>query len=177
MTSQSIPRPRHASSDPAAIPAGRAVLPPFIRALLSTTPGSAAPVLRLTLALVMFPHGAQKAFGVFGGYGFSGTMSFLTGHIGLPSILAALVIAIELLAPLALLIGVLTRPAALGLIAIMVGAIATVHAPIGFFMNWSGQQPGEGFEYHLLVIGMAAALLATGGGSASLDRRLASAPS
>ena len=129
-------------------------------------------LLRLTLALVLFPHGAQKLLGWFGGYGWSGTMGFLTGTIGVPSVIAALVIVIEFFAPIALLLGLLTRPAALGVVAVMVGAIATVHAPNGFFMNWSGAQAGEGFEYHLLVLGIAAALIVGGGGRGALDRKL-----
>ena len=145
---------------------------PFAR-VLATTPGLSGPVLRLGLALVLFPHGVQKLFGWFGGYGWSGTMGFLTGKIGVPTPIAALVILIESVGPLFLLLGLLTRPAALGVIAVMLGAIATVHAPNGFFMNWSGAQAGEGFEYHLLVIAMALALLVSGGGSFSADARLA----
>jgi putative oxidoreductase len=140
--------------------------------LFGTKAHWSGPILRLALALVMFPHGVQKAFGWFGGYGWSGTMGFFTGAIGLPAALAALVILIELLAPLALLLGVATRAAALGIVAIMIGAIATVHGPYGFFMNWSGQLGGEGFEYHLLAIGMALALVAGGAGRFSLDARL-----
>jgi putative oxidoreductase len=151
-----------------AMPAERRLL----ARLCATRADWAVPALRLSLAVVMFPHGAQKALGWFGGYGWSGTMGYLTGSIGLPAPLAALLILTELLAPVALLLGLLTRPAALGIAAIMAGAIATVHAQHGFFMNWFGDQKGEGFEYHLLVIGMALALLVRGGGSASLDRRL-----
>ena len=145
---------------------------PFAR-VLATSPALSGPILRLGLALVLFPHGAQKLFGWFGGYGWSGTMGFLTGKIGVPTPIAALVILIESVGPLFLLLGLLTRPAALGVIAVMLGAIATVHAPNGFFMNWTGAQAGEGFEYHLLVIAMALALLISGGGSFSADARLA----
>jgi len=120
----------------------------------------------------MFPHGAQKMLGWFGGYGFSGTFGYLTGSVGLPAPLAAAVIAIEFSAPLLLVVGFATRFAAAGITAIMLGAIATVHAPNGFFMNWSGQQAGEGFEYHLLVIGMTLALILAGGGRWSADRAL-----
>lgn len=144
-----------------------------IARLLETRPQFSGPILRVALALVLFPHGAQKLLGWFGGYGWSGTMGFLTGKIGLPAPIAALVILIESLGPVFLLLGLLTRPVALGVIAIMLGAIATVHAPNGFFMNWSGAQAGEGFEYHLLVIAMALVLLVSGGGSLSADRRLA----
>ena len=122
----------------------------------------------------MFPHGAQKALGWFGGHGWSGTMGFLTETIGLPSVAAAGVILLELVGPILLLLGLATRPVAAGFIGLMVGAIATVHAQHGFFMNWFGAQAGEGFEYHLLLIGAALALVLTGGGRWSLDGRLAS---
>jgi len=137
--------------------------------LLETAPGFSGPILRLGLAVVLFPHGAQKLLGWFGGYGWSGTMGFLTGKIGVPTPVAALVILIEAFGPLLLLLGLLTRPVALGIIAVMLGAISTVHAPNGFFMNWTGAQAGEGFEYHLLVIAMALVLLVSGGGSFSAD--------
>jgi putative oxidoreductase len=120
----------------------------------------------------MFPHGAQKLLGWCGGYGFSGTLGFLTKQMGLPTPLAAGVILIEFGAPLLLLAGLATRLAAFGIGAIMVGAIATVHASQGFFMNWGGTQAGEGFEYHLLALGLVGVLLIQGGGRLSLDRRL-----
>jgi putative oxidoreductase len=137
----------------------------------------AAPALRLTLAAVMFPHGAQKALGWFGGYGWSGTMGFLTGPDGpgLPWIVAAGVVLLEFLGPLLLAAGFLSRWVALGFAGLMTGAIVTVHAGNGFFMNWSGNQAGEGFEYHLLVIGMSLALAALGSGAWSVDARRARA--
>src|SRR6267142_718917 len=141
--------------------------------LLFKTNNSIAPLtMRLGLALVMFPHGAQKLLGWFGGYGFGGTLGFLTEKMGLPTPLAASVILIEFGAPLLLLVGLGTRFAALGIGAIMIGAIATVHASQGFFMNWSGAQAGEGYEYHLLALGLVGVLVAQGGGRASLDRWL-----
>ncbi len=144
------------------------------RLLFGTGSHWSGTLLRLTLALVMFPHGAQKALGWFGGYGFDGTMGFLTGTVGLPWLVAVLVIAIEFLGPIALALGALTRLAAVGMIAVMVGAVATVHVGNGFSMNWTGAQAGEGFEYHLLVIGMSLALLVAGGGRLSVDGMLAS---
>ena len=140
--------------------------------LLATDTTIAPTVLRATLAVVMFPHGAQKVLGWFGGYGWSGTMGFLTGQIGLPGPLAALVILLEFLGPLLLLAGLGTRAVAAGFVAIMFGAIATVHAEHGVFMNWFGAQKGEGYEFHLLVIGAAIALTLTGGGRWSFDRRV-----
>lgn len=143
-----------------------------MRRVLSTTAGPSSTVARLVLAMVMFPHGAQKLLGWFGGYGFAGTLGFLTEKMGLPKPLAASVILIEFAAPLLLVAGLGTRFAALGIGAIMIGAIATVHASQGFFMNWSGTQTGEGFEYHLLALGLVAVLLVQGGGRVSIDRWL-----
>ena len=143
-------------------------------AWLFQTNGSAAGlILRLTLAVVMFPHGAQKALGWFGGPGLTPTLQFFTSA-GIPPVLAWLVIAAEFLGPLGLAVGLLTRLAALGIAGVMIGAIKMVHWKNGFFMNWSGTQQGEGFEYHLLALGMALALVIMGGGAASVDRSLAS---
>ena len=142
--------------------------------LFSTKGGLPLLIARLTLAAVMFPHGAQKALGMFGGAGWSGTMGFFTSEtLGLPWVVAALVILIEFVGPLLLAVGFLARPAAIGLIAVMVGAIQKVHLANGFFMNWFGAQEGEGYEYHLLVIGLAAAVLVGGAGSLSVDAGLA----
>ena len=143
-------------------------------AWLFQTNGSAAGlILRLTLAVVMFPHGAQKALGWFGGEGLTPTLQFFTSA-GIPPVLAWLVIAAEFLGPLGLAVGLLTRLAALGIAGVMIGAIKMVHWKNGFFMNWSGTQQGEGFEYHLLALGMALALVIMGGGAASVDRSLTS---
>jgi putative oxidoreductase len=117
----------------------------------------------------MFPHGAQKLFGWFGGFGFTNTMTYFTQTAGLPWIIAFLIVMGESLGSLGLILGFFTRLSALGLICIMVGAIITVHIPNGFFMNWFGKQAGEGFEYHLLVIGMSIPLLISGGGKYSVD--------
>lgn len=141
---------------------------------LDATARAAAPVvLRLTLAAVMFPHGAQKALGWFGGHGWTGTMGFLTGDAGLPSPVAAGVILLEFLGPVLLAIGLASRAVALGFVGLMFGAIATVHAQHGFFMNWFGNQKGEGFEYHILVIGLAAAIALLGSGPLSADAAIA----
>lgn len=139
--------------------------------LIQTTSDPAALVLRLTLAIVMFPHGAQKALGWFGGYGFSGTMEAMTG-MGLPAVVVVLVILGEFLGPIGLAVGFLSRAAAAGIGIIMTGAIFFGHLQHGFFMNWYGQQAGEGFEYHLLMIGIALAIIIKGGGPFSVDHKL-----
>jgi len=140
---------------------------------LFATDGTIVPlVLRLTLAVVMFPHGAQKALGWFGGHGFKGTMGFFTKS-GIPAPLAFLAIVAEFLGSLGLLLGLLTRLAAFAIACVMVVAIFRVHTEHGFFMNWSGNQKGEGFEFHLLAIGLALALMLGGAGRWSLDALIA----
>ena len=146
----------------------------IVRTVFQTNQSKAIAILRVVLGIVLFPHGAQKLLGWFGGFGFNGTMGFLTGPAGLPWILAFLVIVIEFFGSLALVFGFATRIVAVGIIALFAGIIFTVHLPNGFFMNWAGNQQGEGFEYHLLVIGMAVALLISGAGKWSVDNALQS---
>jgi putative oxidoreductase len=141
-----------------------------MKALVETDDRWPGLILRVTLGLVMFPHGAQKLLGWFGGLGFDGTIGLFTQKMGVPWLIAFLVIIGESFVSLALLAGLLTRFVAASLAVIMLGAITMVHMPNGFFMNWFAQQKGEGYEYHLLVIGIAAALLVTGGGRWSVDR-------
>lgn len=129
-------------------------------------------VLRLTLAGVLLPHGLQQSLGLFGGYGFSGTLGYYTHGVGLPYWLALTVIAVLNLGPLLLLAGLGTRLAALACGLFLAGAMLTAHLPNGFFMNWYGTQHGEGFEYHLLGMGLALALILQGGGRYALDRIL-----
>lgn len=128
---------------------------------------------RLTLGFVMLPHGLQKLLGLFGGYGFMGTINALTGG-GMPWIVAFLVILGESFGALGLIFGFISRFAAFGITVIMLGAIFIGHLSNGFFMNWTGQQPGEGFEYHLLAIGLGLIVLLRGAGRWSIDRALTS---
>jgi putative oxidoreductase len=121
----------------------------------------------------MLPHGAQKLLGLFGGFGFTATMQYLTGTVGLPAPIAFLVIAAESFGALALVLGLGTRLAALGVASVMVGAVITTHLANGFFMNWMGTAAGEGFEYHLLALGLALPLVVLGGGRFALDSWLA----
>ena len=140
---------------------------------LFATDGTFIPLLlRLTLAVVMFPHGAQKTLGWFGGHGLRGTLAFF-GKQGIPMPLASLAVAAEFLGSLGLAVGLLTRVAAFGIACVMLVAIASVHAKVGFFMNWNGTQKGEGFEYHLLALGIAIALTIGGAGRWSLDALVA----
>ena len=139
--------------------------------LLQTDSGVVGFILRITLAVVMFPHGAQKVLGWFGGHGFRGTMKYFTDS-GIPAVFARLAIAAEFLGSLGLAVGLLTRIAAFGIACVMLVAIVTVHWPNGFFMNWYGNQKGEGFEYHLLASGIAITLIIVGAGAWSLDGAL-----
>jgi putative oxidoreductase len=142
-----------------------------MRALLRTDDSLPLMIARLALGIVMLPHGAQKALGLFGGPGYSGTMAMFTSQ-GMPAALAFLVILGESAGSLGLIVGFLSRIAAFGISCIMLGAIAMVHLPNGFFMNWSGKQAGEGFEYHILALGVALAVLVGGGGKSSVDRAI-----
>jgi putative oxidoreductase len=140
--------------------------------ILSTQDDTSMLVVRLVLGGVMFPHGAQKLFGWFGGYGWSGTMNFFTQTMGIPWIFAVAAILAESLGSIALIVGLCTRLAAVAIATNMVVAVLTSHLQAGFFMNWFGNQKGEGFEYHLLTLGLAAALIIKGGGKASMDLAL-----
>jgi putative oxidoreductase len=140
----------------------------MLKRLLQTTNDPVFTIIRLMLGLVFFAHGAQKMLGWFGGYGFSGTLSAFSTS-GMPIPLALFVILTEFFGSVALICGAFARVASGAIALLMVGAIAMVHAHFGFYMNWFGQQKGEGFEYHLLAIGLAAAVLVRGAGSFSID--------
>jgi putative oxidoreductase len=130
-------------------------------------------ILRWSLALIMLPHSIQHTTGGLGGYGYSGMMGYFTQTLHIPAPLAFLVILVEAIAPLSLVLGLGGRFLAVLLIMLMAGTIITVHGQFGFFMNWLGSQKGEGYEYHLLYIALAVALLVNGSGKYSIDRRLA----
>ncbi len=143
----------------------------MFRKLLSTSEDWTLTLLRLALGVVMFPHGAQKALGWFGGAGFHATMGFFTQG-GIPAVFAFLAICAEFLGGLGLIVGLLSRVAAFGILCVMSVAVYRVHIPNGFFMNWGGNQKGEGFEFHILAIGIAIAIIIRGAGALSLDRAL-----
>lgn len=147
----------------------------MVKKLLATGNDPVITILRVLLGIVFFPHGAQKLLGWFGGSGFSGTMGYLDTMM--PAFLAFLVIFTEFFGALGLITGLLTRLSALAIGVEMIFAVLLVHLHNGFFMNWSGVQKGEGFEYHLLVIAIVIALLIRGGGSYSIDGAIAGSPS
>lgn len=142
-----------------------------MKKLISTNSADTnALIARIVLGIVIFPHGAQKLLGWFGGYGFEGTMGFLTGAAGLPWIIALLVILIEFFGALMLISGFATRIAAFGVIINFLGVVITSHLNQGFFMNWNMQpNKGEGLEYFILLFGLAVIALISGGGRASID--------
>jgi putative oxidoreductase len=173
------------TSNPAAVPSRSATAPSghaatadasrlhrFSRAFFGTPDEPAGLVLRLGLAAAMFPHGAQKALGWWGGFGFEATVGYFT-QSGFPLLLTLAIIAAEFLGPIALAAGFFTRWSAFGIGTVMTGAALIGHTQHGFFMNWMGNQKGEGLEYFVLAVSMALALLLLGGGKWSVDRLLA----
>ena len=141
-------------------------------AVLGTYPSWSHLVVRVALGVVFFAHGAQKALGWFGGYGFSGTMAFFTQQAHIPAAFAFLAICAEFLGGIGLILGLLGRVAAFGITCNMVVAVVMVHWHFGFFANWFGNQKGEGIEYHLLVLAIALAIMVKGAGAFSVDRAL-----
>jgi putative oxidoreductase len=144
----------------------------MFRKLTATSDDPVMTILRLVLGVVFFFHGAQKMLGWFGGYGFSGTMNFFIHQMGIPAVFAFLAIAAEFFGSLGLILGFLARVAASGIIVNMVMAILMVHHANGFFMNWYGNQKGEGYEYHLLTIAVGLAIVIRGAGAFSVDRMI-----
>ncbi|MFD2515546.1 DoxX family protein [Pontibacter locisalis] len=141
--------------------------------LLSTPDTWSLTIVRVFLGLVLFPHGAQKLLGWYGGHGPSGFISSFEQMTGWPGFLAWIVIIIEFVGSLCLIVGFWTRFWAFSIICLFTGIVLMVHLQYGFFMNWGGNKAGEGFEYHLLVIGMAWALTVGGAGYLSIDKEMA----
>src|ERR1700747_649055 len=146
----------------------------MIRKLTATDNDFATTTLRMVLGVIFFAHGAQKMLGWFGGYGFTGTMGFFTGMMHIPGVFAFLAIAAEFFGGIGLIFGLFSRVAALGVLCNMIVAIAMVHSRFGFWMNWTGTQKGEGFEYHLLLIAASVFIMIRGAGAASVDHLLSS---
>jgi len=144
----------------------------MFKACLKTKSSVAQFLLRLSLGVVIFPHGAQKVFGWFGGPGFEKTIETF-GGMGFPTWATVLLMVVEFPGAVLLIAGFLTRLWALGIGTSLTICMFMHHLQHGFFMNWFGLQKGEGFEYHLLAIGIALALILDGGGILSVDRALA----
>jgi putative oxidoreductase len=144
----------------------------MFRKLMSTTDDFTVTMLRLLFGVVFFAHGAQKALGWFGGFGFSGTMGFFTHQLNVPVPFAVLAIAAEFLGSIGVLVGFLSRIAAFGIACNMVVAVYMIHRHFGFFANWFGTQKGEGFEFHILAVAIALTIMIKGAGALSIDRAL-----
>jgi putative oxidoreductase len=142
-----------------------------MKKLIFNTNGNnvAATITRTALGIVLFAHGAQKLLGWYGGYGFDGTMAYFTETAGLPWIVGFLVIVIEFFGALSLILGFATRLWSVAILFLTIGIIQTAHSQYGFFMNWFGNQKGEGIEYFLLMLGLAASLVLSGAGKFSID--------
>src|ERR1700756_6034361 len=141
----------------------------MIESLTGTHADWVVGIARILLGIIFFGHGAQKMLGWYGGPGLASAMRTFTEHLHLPSTLAFLVIAGELVSGVGLIIGLFSRIAALFIVLTMVGAIATVHFRFGLFMDWFGSQKGQGIEYHLLAITLALIVVVKGAGAFSLD--------
>lgn len=161
MTSISIPTPNAAARTN------------VLTSILATDNSFSLFALRLALGIVVLPHGLQKVFGWFGGWGFNGTMGWFAS-IGIPAILGFLAIAADFAGALAVIAGLGTRIAAFGIGVNMVVAALLVHRTNGFFMNWAGNQKGEGFELHILAAAIALVLVIGGAGRWSADRAITS---
>jgi putative oxidoreductase len=144
----------------------------MIRRIIATDNYHGTTLLRLVLGVVFFAHGAQLMLGWFVGYGLQGSIQFFTTALHIPAAMAFLAIATEFFGGIALIGGLLTRVAAVGIAIDMVVAVLMVHKQFGFFMNWFGDQKGEGYEFHLLAIAIAIYLILEGAGFASVDRLL-----
>ena len=145
----------------------------MFRNLLRTPDDGALTLLRVVLAIVVFPHGAQKMLGWFGGFGPSGTVGFLTAQMHIPYPIALLVFVGEFFAPIALFFGFLGRLSALAIAIDFTTVAIKAHVHNGFFMNWGGQPRGEGYEFFVLAVGIAIALVIKGSGAWSIDRLIA----
>jgi len=131
-------------------------------------------ILRVTLGVVMLGHGLQKAFGWFGGYGWDGSIGYFTDVVGLPFVLGAFIILIESLGAFLLILGFAARINAILVGAVILGAFFVDHLPNGFYMNWFGNQNGEGFEFDLLFLAISSFIAINGSGALSIDRWIAS---
>jgi len=145
----------------------------LLKRLLATRDDWALTLLRLAVGLMILPHGLQKTFGWFGGAGYSAQLNGFVQFMHVPAFLAFLAIMAEFLGGLGLLLGAFTRIAAFGVACNMVAAVYFLNGQFGFFMNWTGKQAGEGFEFHMLVLAMVAVLMARGAGRFSFDRAIA----
>ncbi len=146
----------------------------MFRKLLSTPNDPTLTLARIILAVIFFAHGSQKMFGFFGGRGASGTIALFEQTMGIPAPLTVLAMIAEVFGAAGLFLGLFSRIAALGVLVVMLVAPFANHLYPNFFMNWTGRQVGEGYEYHLLAIALIVTILVRGAGALSLDRTISS---
>ena len=142
----------------------------LVELVFATYPTWSHLVVRVALGIIFFAHGAQKTFGWFGGPGLSATIQGFR-KMNVPPAATVLAAFTECFGGLALIIGVLARPSAIGLIGVMLVAVAKVHAQHGFFLNFA-MTPGRGhgYEYNLALLAMALSIVIGGAGVFSIDR-------
>ncbi len=141
----------------------------LIELVFGTYPSWSHLIVRLMLGAIFFAHGAQEVFGWFGGHGLTKTIAGFR-QMNIPAAATVTAACIECFGGLAMIVGFLARPVALGLIVVMIVAIKKVHAPNGFFLNWSlTQGKGHGFEFNLALIAMALSIVIGGAGVLSID--------
>ncbi|MGY0407092.1 MAG: DoxX family protein [Polaribacter sp.] len=141
----------------------------ILNTIFSTSSGWGATVARVTIGLIMLPHGMQKMFGWYGGEGFSKTIKRFSQDMGYPTIIAFLIIFFEFFGAIGLIFGVASRFFAFGILVLMIAAIVTVHWKNGYFLNWHNTLEGEGMQFNLLMIGVAIVVIILGSGKLSLD--------
>ncbi len=145
----------------------------MLRSLFKTDYDISSLILRLTLGIVVFPHGAQKVLGWYGGSGIEKTIDLFTTQLHFHPVVPIIVMLTEFVGAIFLIMGLFTRISALAIGVSMAVCAYMNHLQHGFFMNWFGNQKGEGFEYHILIMGIALVLLINGGGALSSDRFIA----
>lgn len=141
----------------------------ILNQIFSTSDSWAATIARLTVGLIMLPHGMQKVFGLYGGEGFTKTMKRFTNDMGYPSIIAFLIIFFEFFGAVGLIVGFASRIMAFGIIILMIGAILVAHRQYGYFLNWHNTKEGEGMQFNLLMIGICIVVMILGSGKMGLD--------
>jgi putative oxidoreductase len=147
----------------------------MLRALIQTSDDRIPMLARLALGIVIFPHGAQKLLGWYGGPGIDGALGFYAA-LGIPAFLGWLAMLTEFFGGIALIVGICGRLVALAIAIDMIAAVMTLHWAVGFFMNWNSQLQGEGFEFHILAVTLALIVMIRGSGALSIDRALTSRP-
>ncbi|MEP1094845.1 MAG: DoxX family protein [Cyclobacteriaceae bacterium] len=139
-----------------------------IKSLIKTDNDIAPFIARIFLGLVIFPHGAQKILGIWGGHGLQAMMDSFQAWFGIHPVVSALVAFAEFFGSLALILGLFGRFMAATIVMVMLGAIYYVVNDF-FFMNWYSQERGEGYEFHILAIALGLIVIIKGSGKYALD--------